>query len=78
VFHWDPLTDIHEFTGYMNSYLLENKICPRRGIPQNQRRLIYQELERRAKVLEKLSSSGIKDFYELYSVLAKAKRQGLF
>jgi flagellar protein FlaI len=78
VFHWDPVTDRHEFTGYMNSYLLENKICAKRGIPPNQRRVIYQELARRAKVLEKLGSSGIKDFYELYSVLAKAKRQGLF
>jgi len=78
VFHWDPVTDTFEFTGYMNSYLLENKICAKRGIPNNQRRIIYQELERRAKVLEKLGSSGITNFYELYNVLSKAKRQGLF
>jgi flagellar protein FlaI len=78
VFHWDSVTDTHEFTGYMNSYLLENKICTKRGIPQSQRRIIYQELERRAKVLEKLHRSGIKDFNELYKVLAKAKSQGLF
>jgi flagellar protein FlaI len=78
VFHWDPSTDTHEFTGYMNSYLLESKIAVRRGIPQSKRRLMYQELERRAKVLEKLHGSGIKDFYELHRVLAKAKRQGLF
>jgi len=78
VFHWDSVTDTHEFTGYMNSYLLENKVCTKRGIPQSQRRVIYQELERRAKVLEKLHRSGIKNFYELYRVLAKAKSQGLF
>ncbi len=78
VFHWDSVTDTHEFTGYMNSYLLENKICTKRGIPQSKRRIIYQELERRAKILEKLHRSGVKDFYELYSVLAKAKSQGLF
>jgi flagellar protein FlaI len=78
VFHWDPVTDRHEFTGHMNSYLLENKVCAKRGIPPNQRRTIYQELERRAKVLEKLGSSGVTNFYDLYSVLAKAKRQGLF
>jgi len=78
VFHWDPVNDRHEFTGYMNSFLLENKVCAKRGIPSNQRRTIYQELERRAKVLEKLGNSGIKNFYELYNVLAKAKRQGLF
>jgi len=78
VFHWDPVADVYEFPGYMNSYLLENKIAVRRGIPANKRRVMYVELERRAKVLEKLSNSGVKDFYELYQVLAKAKRQGLF
>lgn len=78
VFHWDPVTDSFEFTGYMNSYLLENKIAVKRGIPANKRRVMYTELERRAKVLEKLHRSGVKDFYELYQVLAKAKRQGLF
>jgi len=78
VFHWDPVTDTFEYPGYMNSYLLENKIAVRRGIPPNQRRVMYAEVERRAKVLEKLHQSGVKDFYELYQVLAKAKRQGLF
>lgn len=79
VFHWDPISDVHEFTGYMNSYLLENKVAPARGIPPNQRRRIYQEIDRRAKVLEKLhKSSGITDFYELYKVLGNAKKQGLF
>jgi flagellar protein FlaI len=78
VFHWNPETDSFEFTGYMNSYLLENKIAVKRGIPPNKRRVMYQEVERRAKVLEKLHRSGVKDFYELYQVLAKAKRQGLF
>jgi flagellar protein FlaI len=78
VFHWDPVTDTFEYPGYMNSYLLEQKIAVRRGIPPNQRRTMYAEVERRAKVLEKLHQSGIKNFYELYQVLAKAKRQGLF
>jgi flagellar protein FlaI len=78
VFHWNPETDSYEFTGYMNSYLLENKIAVKRGIPPNKRRVMYQEVERRAKVLEKLHRSGVKNFYELYQVLAKAKRQGLF
>jgi len=79
VFKWDPITDIHEFTGYMNSYLLENKVAPARGIPPNQRRRIYALIDRRAKVLEKLhKGSNITDFYELYKVLGNAKKQGLF
>ncbi len=78
-FHWDPITDKHEFTGHMNSYLLESKVAPARGIPPNQRRRIYQDLDRRARVLEKLhKSSGITNFYELYRVLGNARDQGLF
>jgi flagellar protein FlaI len=78
-FHWDPITDVHEFTGYMNSYLLENKVATARGIPPAQRRRIYGEIDRRTKVLEKLHKvSGISDFYELYKVLGNAKKQGLF
>jgi flagellar protein FlaI len=78
VFHWDPATDQHEFTGYMNSYLLENKVAVKRGIPASQRRIIYQELDRRAKVLQKLHSQGITNFDELYQVITKAKKQKLF
>jgi flagellar protein FlaI len=78
VFHWDPVTDTHEFTGYMNSYLLENKVAVKRGIPPTQRRIIYQDLERRARVLKKLHEQGITDFDELYKVIIKAKGQGLF
>ena len=78
VFHWDPETDTFEFTGYMNSYLLESKIAVKRGIAPNQRRVMYQELERRARVLEKLHRSGVTNFYELYQVLGKATREGLF
>ena len=63
----------------MNSYLLEGKVATARGIPPNQRRRIYQDLDRRARVLEKLhKSSGISNFYELYRVLGNARDQGLF
>jgi flagellar protein FlaI len=78
VFHWDPVTDTHEFTGYMNSYLLENKVAVKRGIPATQRRVIYQDLERRARVLQKLHQQGITHFNELYKVIIKAKGQKLF
>lgn len=78
VFHWDPMTDTHEFTGYMNSYLLENKVAVKRGIPANQRRIIYQDLERRARVLQKLHQQGMNNFDELYQVITRAKKQKLF
>ena len=40
VFRWDPIRDQFLFPGEMNSYLLEQKIAPRRGIPQNQMKQI--------------------------------------
>ena len=38
VFKWDPVKDKFEFVGNMNSYLLEQKIAPKRGIPANKTR----------------------------------------
>ena len=66
------------FTGDGNSYLLEYKIAPKLGIPIHKKRRIYNELERKAKILERLSTQGVKNFYELLNVLAKAQRDGLF
>ena len=78
VFQWGPAKDKFEFTGNMNSYLLEYKIAPKRSIPSNKKRQVYSVLARRARVLEKLAESGVEDFYESYRVLAKAQRQGIF
>jgi flagellar protein FlaI len=79
VFRWDPARDVFEFTGNLSSYLLEDKIAVRRGIPAHQRKRIYTEVERRAKILERLhKEQGVKGFYELLGVLAKAQKEGLF
>jgi len=78
VFRWDPVTDNFLFTGEGNSYLLEQKIAPKLGIPPHKKRRIYADVERRAKILEKLNEQGVKNFYDLLKVLAKAQREGLF
>jgi flagellar protein FlaI len=78
VFRWDPVSDAFEFVGKKNSYLLEDKIAPKRGIPPNQKWQIYSVVERRARILEKLRDKGVSDFYELLKVLAKAQQEGLF
>ena len=77
VFRWNSATDVHEFTGNMNSYLLENHIAPKRGIPPEKKRLIYDELTRRAGLFERLANQGTNNFYELFGVFAKAQREGL-
>ena len=75
---WDSVKDIFEFVGHMNSYILEQKIAPKKGIPSNKKRQVYAILSRRARILEKLYESGVKDFHEFYKVIAKAQRQGIF
>lgn len=78
-FRWDPITDTFLFTGENNSYLLEYKIGPKLGIPAHKKQRIYAQIDRRAKILEKLhKQEGIRGFYDLLEVLAKAQREGIF
>ena len=78
VFRWNPSNDTFEFPGYMNTALLEGTVAQRRGIPEKDSRLIYDEIEKRAEILKRLHERGIKNFYELNDTLAKAAREGLF
>ncbi len=78
-FHWNESKDTFEFPGHMTSYVLENKIAPRLGIPTRKKQRIYAELDRRAKILEKLhKEQEVTGFYEVLDVLSKAQREGLF
>ena len=78
VFRWDPVTDKFQFLGMNNSYLLEQKIALMRGYPPSRRRQIYNLVKRRARILEKLADSGLNDYYEVYGVISKAIREGVF
>jgi flagellar protein FlaI len=77
VFRWDSSRDIFEFTGNGNSYLLEQVIAPRRGLDARNKRAVYDEVERRASLIQKLSESGKANFYDLYQVFSQAGREGL-
>lgn len=77
MFRWDPVTDSFEFVGYRNSYILEQKIAYKRGIPTNRRWEIYDQLERRASILRKLHKEGFTGYYELFRVIAQAQQQHL-
>jgi archaeal flagellar protein FlaI len=77
-FKWNPATDTFDFPGFMNSYLLEEKVAMRRGIPPFKKKMIYTELKRRAKILQRLHvERKLKNFYDVFAVLAEAQRQGL-
>ncbi len=77
-FRWNPATDVFEFPGYMNSYLLEQVIAIKRGIPPHRRKEIYDEVKRRARIFEKLhKEKGVTDFDKFFQVLAEARQQKL-
>jgi len=78
IYRWDPVRDEFEFVGLNNSYLMEQRVAPRRGLSEKKRRLIYKEIDRRGALLQKLAESGVSNFYELFKLLSKAQKQGLF
>jgi flagellar protein FlaI len=78
VFNWNPLDDSFKFRGNQNSYLLENKIAPRRGYPDDKRRQIYKIVKQRADVLKRIAEQGKTNFFEIYAILSKAYREGYF
>jgi len=68
VFKWDPVKDKHVFRGRNNSYILETKIAERIGLPD--KRMIYEELDIRARILERMIELGIFDYYEVNRIIA--------
>jgi len=77
MFVWNPVTDEFEFTGRGSSFLLENKIATLLGIPENKRSEIYLEVDKRARILERLHKAGYTGFWDLYDMMTKIKKQGL-
>jgi flagellar protein FlaI len=78
-FKWNQETDVFEFTGYMTSFVLEEKIAPKLGIPAHKKQRVYAEVDRRAVILQKLHRErGVRGFYEVLDVLNKAQQEGLF
>ena len=78
VFKWDNSNDTFEFTGYMNSFMLEEVIARKRGLPPSRKREIYDELNRRTNLLRRLKEQGITGFKEIFQVLAQANKEGIF
>jgi flagellar protein FlaI len=79
VFRWDEETDSFIFSGNMASFILENKIAPRLGIASNNKAKVYAELQKRARILERLhKEQQVTGFYEVLEVLGKAQKEGLF
>ncbi len=76
-FTWDPVTDKFVFRANKSSYLLEQKIGRRLGIPQNKIQVVYDEIEKRKKILKKISESGVTDYDEFFQTITKVEKKGL-
>jgi flagellar protein FlaI len=77
MFSWEPITDTFVWSGKGSSYLLENKIATMLGMPDSKKSEIYLEVEKRAKILERLHKAGYTKFWDLFSMMTKIKKQGL-
>jgi len=73
-FVWDPATDTFTFTGKGSSYLLESKIATMLGIPESRVAEIYDEVEKRARILEQLHKAGYTHFWDLFHMHHKESR----
>ncbi len=71
VFTWDPSTDKFLFRGKGASYLLEEKIATMRGISRRDMKLIYDELNLRAQILQELVRQDITDYFVVFRIFAK-------
>jgi flagellar protein FlaI len=76
-YRWVPHNDTFEATGHMNSYLLENRVAPARGIDPQNKRAIYDEMAKRARLFERLMEAGRTNFFDLYKAFSQAQRQGI-
>ncbi len=77
VFTWDPATDQFRFAGRGSSYLLEEKIAVMRGISRRDIKLIYEELDLRAKYLRLLVERNIVDYFKVFKAIVKAYQLGV-
>lgn len=77
-FRWRAEDDVFEFPGDMNSFVLEQKVAAKRGLPESKRRSIYSDLRKRAVILEKIHKrGGATSFDKLFEVISEAYKQGL-
>jgi flagellar protein FlaI len=77
MFTWEPVSDTFVWSGKGSSFLLENKIATMLGMPDSRKSEIYLEVEKRAKILERLHKAGYTKFWDLFHMMTKIKKQGL-
>ena len=74
VFEWYPSRDMHAFKGLFNSYILEQKIAVMLGYSNP--REIYNELDRRKVILDKMVEKKIFEYYAVWDIITGYIRGG--
>ncbi len=74
VFEWDFTTDKHRFRGMNNSFLLD-RIAVKQGY--DDKRLIYDELALRTKILNRMVEENILDYYKVRDIIWGYQAMGL-
>ncbi len=74
VFEWDFNMDRHRFRGMNNSFVLD-KVAIRLGYAD--KRMIYDELSLRAKILNRMVEENILDYYKVRDIIWNYQAKGL-
>ncbi len=77
VFNWEPGTDTVKFGGKGSSALFIQKILEKRGMSRKEEGALYEELEFRAKILDKMIEKKIFNFYDVYQSISRCREIGL-
>ncbi|MGQ0772436.1 MAG: type II/IV secretion system ATPase subunit [Nitrososphaerota archaeon] len=77
VFNWDPGTDEVKFRGKGSSALFVQKVLEKRGMSKKDEGLLYEELELRAKILQKMMEKRIFNFYDVFDSISHCREIGL-
>jgi flagellar protein FlaI len=77
VFTWDPATDSVIYRGKGSSALFITKLLLKRGMSRKDEGVLYEELEMRAKVLEKMIKKKIFNYYDVYDHMSRIRERGL-
>ena len=76
-FTWIPETDQFTFTGKGTSYLLDSKIAVVRGFSEDEAHLIYDELNKRAEILEYMVLLDIISYEEVVTNIVWTQKVGV-
>jgi flagellar protein FlaI len=77
VFDWEPGTDTVKFRGKGSSALFVQKLLEKRGLSKRDEGLLYEELELRAKILQKMMEKRIFNFYDVFDSISHCREIGL-